>query len=1103
MTRIQFSTLFALLLLVTCTLAQAAPAPAVLFVGFGPEWMVKPDEGHVKHLRDAGFQVDAVTGDKLTWEKLKQFNVVVFYGLPAAEAAGGAFAGAYKELPELVTRFVQAGGGFFNAGICATHGQNRVDNEWLSRWGLEVPYERFYESDPAKLFVMPSMFRHRFMLTTEIAPNHPVTAGVKALWTYDPGDGATLGEYPHPLKPGPDWTVLVWESATCRSIAMPNFGSISDETKEPAGTYASKPPLLAARNLGAGRMMASVINQSHLLDNGWHFAYDGVSFAKGNGAIPSDWEKLLVNAYRWLAEPSLASGAVGGFVAKAGEDTTSAALQAALRVGFDRVQFGSPTGNHYKGLIGARTAYSAGQGTVAQYVAAAKAAGYSWVVFTETYEKMTEDKWNRLVADCKAATTAEFLAMPGLDYPDQCGDRFISYGPMIGWLKPAFLATKRFGANEDMNVNYNFPDTLLFELSRNKLDPHYIGHYYSVAIETYRGADQKLTENNFDQFARLQYLRYNLHPTAVHFVDAPGQVARAAQVGFQNWVRLDKLGDFGEYLTGGEARYSHVKQHPVRMYVSEGPRLEAWQGSGNALGARDRYLGGEAIQHWQARALWSSDQPLAEVRFQNGPELLERLAPGAKSVDAVYQGFHDRMYNVIATAKDAAGRRAVSSCLIVLELRNTLVNCTDNRNIITGGDYGFSVQPPRGFEMYFVRAGFGCIPYDGPILLNCKDKLQSLNGITDTEEYFTSKDIVILDNMLKNTWPMGLVAHGGKVNGYPEADDLPVEDFDYSVRTYRLSTGRDKPELIVAEPTLVFKRDLSFAEGVNRDVTFARILGGRSVPTDFQALAVGDGEKTEIKRKTGDNLAWAGEVKPGQYVAGLPALTGAVALVPLDQPLLWWGMADANRLDVHAGLDLPAQVKKGDKYTARFLYVIGKFGEPDTSREIPELLKVFGLAGPPAYQVTPEAGKVLDTRLFLTVQAENGGFSGKISQVDLPVDGLTVRVQGVNNNWSAGLWERGKGLLSRVGGRDGDLWANVDLSQGNDVYIGNLLTCDAPGLRLILLENDAKGCSFQALNSTDKPVTATVKRAEKFDRVPAFERKVTVPPGGMVEVKVG
>jgi hypothetical protein len=1100
MTRASLYLVSAILALLFCSSAFPAPAPAVLFVGFGPEWAEKPDEVHLQHLREAGFQVDATVGDKLTWDRLKTFNVVVFYNLPAAEA-GGAFGGAYQGLPDLIARFVQAGGGFLNAGICATHGQNRVDNEFLSRWGLEVPYERLYETDPAKVYTMPSMFRHRFFLTTEIAPNHPVTAGVKALWTYAAHDGATLGEFPHPLKPGPDWTVLVWGSATCRSIRMPNFGELTDETKEPAATYAEKPPLMAVRTLGQGRMAATVINQSHLIENGWHFAYDGVSLAKGNGAIASDWEKLLTNTYRWLAEPSLASGAVGGFVAQAGPDSAAQALQAALRVGFDRAKFGPPTGNHYKGLIGARTAYSVGQGTVAEYVTAAKAAGYSWIVFTETYEKMTEDKWNRLVADCKAATADDFLAIPSLEYPDQCGDRFLSFGPAMGWIKPQWYERKRFGVNEDVNVNYNFPDTILFELSKNRLDPHYIGHYYSVAIETYRGPEQKLTENDLDQYARLQYLRYNLHPTAVHFVDAPGQVARAAQVGFQNWIRLDKLGDFYEYLTGGEARYSHVKQHPVRMYVSEGPRLEAWQGSGTALGARDRYLGGEAIQHWQARAAWSSDQPLREVRFQNGPDLLARYLPGQKSVDYVYHGFQDRQYEVITTAVDAAGRRAMSSCLLVLELRNDLVNCTDNRNIILGGDYGSSVQPPRGFEMYFSRPAFGCIPYDGPLLQNCLDKLQPLNGITDSEEYFTSKDIVILDNMLKNTWPPGLIAHGAKVNGYPEADDLPVEDFDYSVRTYRLTTGKDKPELLVVEPTVVFKRDLSFKEGVNRDLTLARFWSGRSVPEDFQALAVGDGDQAEIKHRTGDNLGWSGEIKPGQYLAALPGLTGAVALMPLDQPLLWWGGEDANRVDVHAGLDLPAQVKKGDRYTARFLYVVGKFGEPETSREFPELMKALGLAGPPAYQVTPDAGKVLDTRLLLTVQAQNRGFSGKISPAALPVDGLTVRVQGVNNNWSAGLWERGKKLLSRVGGRDGVVWANVDISQGNDVYIGNLLTCDAPDLRLILLENDEKGCAFQAHNPTDQAITATVRRAEKFDRVPAFEKKVTVPAGSTVEVQ--
>jgi hypothetical protein len=1065
-----------------------------------------PDEGHVQHLQQAGFQVDMAEAAKLTWDRLKQYNVVVLYNLPQP-GAGGAWPQEFAGIPELFHKYVDAGGGLFNAGLGASHGQNAVHNELLKCFDMAAPYERVVETDPGKLYKMPRMFGHRFALTSEIAKDHPVTQGIRSLWYYCPGDGATLGEYPHPLTPlSKEWTVVAWGSATAHSIRMPNFGEMTNETLEPSATYKSRPPLMAVRGIGKGRMAVTVMNQSHLINNGWHFAYDGIAMAKGDGKTPSDWEQLFLNTYRWLAEPSLASGAVGGFTAK--EDVNAKATaqyQAELRVGFDRTAFAPPSGNHYKGLIGARTAYSVGNGTVADYVAAAKKAGYAWIVFTEVYEKMTEEKWNHLAADCARETKLngkadDFLAIPGLEYPDQCGDRFISFGSAMGWLKAEWLQRKRFGANEDIAVNYQFPDTLLFELKNNKLDPHYIGQYYSIAIETYRGADQHVTANDLPQYARMQYLRYNLHPSAIHFLDEPGQMARAAATGYQNFIQETSLDKILGRISTPESRYAHVK-HPVAMYVSQGPRIAAWEGRRTALGARDRYLGGEPIQHWEARLAVTDDAPIKEVRFQNGPDLLQRHLPNAPTFDQVYHGFHDRQYELFATVEDAQGRKAITSCLLVLQLRNMLVNCTDNRNIILGGEYGHAKTAPRGFEMYFNRINLGCLPYQYP-LMQPQEKLQPLNPITDTYEYYTDKDIVILDQVLKNTWPMELVAHGSKANGYPEAVALPIQDFDYTARTYRFTTGKDKPELLLVEADLTFKRDFTFPEQPARDVTIARMNGGRSTPGDFQAFAVGDDKSVTLKRRVNGNLQWSGEVAPGQYLAALPGLTGAGAIIPLDKPLLWWGQITESNFDLHAGFDVPRLVKAGDHFTARYLYAIGNFGESLDSTEFAALLHQLGIAGKPDYQVTPDAGKVLDTRVYLRAQAENGGFSARISKAPLPVDGLTVKVEGVNNHWSAGIWDRDLKILSRIGGRDGAVWTNVDLTADRNIFIGNLLTCDNPELLLIYLDGDDKGCVFQAHNPTDGAITTTVRSHPQFDRIKPFDRQITVPAGSTVEVKI-
>jgi len=57
---------------------------------------------------------------------------------------------------------------------------------------------------------------------------------------------------------------------------------------------------------------------------------------------------------------------------------------------------------YFTALVGARTAYSSGTGTVAEYRAAAQAAGYRAVFFTETLADITKDEWTRFVQDCDA-----------------------------------------------------------------------------------------------------------------------------------------------------------------------------------------------------------------------------------------------------------------------------------------------------------------------------------------------------------------------------------------------------------------------------------------------------------------------------------------------------------------------------------------------------------------------------------------------------------------------------------------------------------------------------------------------------------------------------
>src|SRR5690606_28209297 len=140
---------------------------------------------------------------------------------------------------------------------------------------------------------------------------------------------------------------------------------------------------------------------------------DGIAMERGDGQRPSHLLKLLDNLYRWLAEPGIAQG-FGGY-----ERTNANAIhmptydadalnKAAQDDSVVAGSWASPESDPLvtgpvrpmKILVGARSDLSDGQGSVAQWAAAARAAGYDVVCFTERLEHIDHARWDDYVASC-------------------------------------------------------------------------------------------------------------------------------------------------------------------------------------------------------------------------------------------------------------------------------------------------------------------------------------------------------------------------------------------------------------------------------------------------------------------------------------------------------------------------------------------------------------------------------------------------------------------------------------------------------------------------------------------------------------------------------
>jgi len=183
----------------------------------------------------------------------------------------------------------------------------------------------------------------------------------------------------------------------------------------------------------------------------------------------------------------------------------------------------------------------------------------------------------------------------------------------------------------------------------------------------------------------------------------------------------------------------------------------------------------------------------------------------------------------------------------------------------------------------------------------------------------------------------------------------------------------------------------------------------------------------------------------------------------------------------------------------------------------------------PACRVELTQGELLDTRFALRFRAKNGGVSGRFSKATLPFR-QPVFVEGLNDNWPAGIFYRGKHVLQtpvwtmdamhrrsakrerrtlenalfRCSVEEGVGMLQVDVSAADrDVFIGNLLVCDQPEVRLELVRWEPNRIVVDANSPTDTALTVTVRGAPGFDLLSDFTRTLDLPPGGAVRIRRG
>ena len=1122
-----------LLLASPCPAAAPAAGPPVSALCLGQDASVSHTALPEKLRRDHGIHLGGVGFGELTWDVLKQYHVVILFDLsrlrPDTTRADAIEIGPqpFERVTDLLRRFIDEGGGVYMYGVSFNHmGQGwPLDtlNRFLEPYGGRVLFEALRDEPRERRQAggMEVLYARADTIT-----RHPATEGVRDLW-YAAGP-FSYGPWTRPLRLGPEWTPLVRTSPAFRATPIdPDKGFETPLAGAASQVVGDRAVIAAAREAGKGRIVLtggeSTISffgygHSEYADRAW----GRIGMEAGLDGVPSDGLTLLASSLRWLAEPSRRAGNLGGFVAPPREPCKPKVADP--RAWPDPEQIGEEW-QYRKGLIGAMPANGGGSGTVAQFVEPARERGLGWVVFVADFARVDRARWDALVAECAAATTADFACVPAVLTRDEQDNRFIQCGaaawPLPSRLSPADPTRVRDHLSYWMN-DCNFAARIALLFGEGKTPAWLTSAYDSYALRTYR--DSVLADDaGGEPFLFNQMQGDRARPVVVDLLSGPQHVA-----GVTEFTRL--RGADGAQVV---QRLTQPHFDGLDAYVSTGPVVDAWRmENGTRLTHGQRYTAG--TERWRAYLRVTSPSPavpLKSATIYDGTRPVRRFALAGETATVALDGLHDRRHVLTAVVEDAAGGRAVTGPVETVDFLMYQYFCGDRCNIMSGLSVirhpdGRDEQVNATCNLYRAGRLHFCtvaraetLPgIDGTggmtqfsvyanLLLNASEPERSelRDPVHQIVRPYESADVVVFDTpVLRRAAQPGLEIYG-------HAPPVPLAEPRVGGRLVQYHFHRNPvyPSPVMAEMSVTVTDPQGVRLTPGEHGLSLRYSSSWSTEIRRYAVIRGGGTRPDVEGPAADEGAgtrWQSTLRPGDCLLlpdveeGMFVLEGDLDVVVECVPSRKWFRLYTGRAD---GATLPV----GTTSSVRVLNLktqTGWTGDALRGNWV-SFRDAYGIGGkPPAYVVSPERGAVHSSRYLLHLQTDGGAFQGTVRGLSALPQRLPVQITGLNERWTAaavdldgrrwfplGVWQ--KSAFTTLDPRDGD----------QRLFIGNLVTTEHPELWLTLLPGNAEGSTrVDVHNSTDKPVTATVRVPVTTFLAAAQEQPVNVPAGGTVGVKL-
>ncbi|HEY3398445.1 MAG TPA: hypothetical protein VGM19_12390 [Armatimonadota bacterium] len=1079
--------------------APAAGAkPSVLWVPLSSRGWEQTDFPSFQRFARDGIQMDYLDSYPLTLEKMKKYNVVAFMDLTIYNSTG-LDEQLLKNL-DLIDQYLAAGGSVWLLPNLDWWGDSvpmmqAMQKYLFPRYGIRYLFGQWItDTGTLDAGIWP---RNKYAYTTNFA-SHPITQGLRGIW-YPIDSSGRMVPSTTPLLGDENWQVILSGSPTASSALSEAQQTAASNNGYPldllaAKGYDSAPPILEVRDLKQGRMAFMAMNGTFHLMGGSSRGLDGVTMeGKGINNIPNDLPKLFENTFRWLAEPSLKSGSVGGYVQdgnrlvefkpqsfrisadslqfpaeKTGQAPNMAELATRARAEGTTVDelLGRMRGEvpSFRGLIGARSNLSTGSDSPADLIAAAKAAGLDYVVFLEDFTALTPDKLKALQAACAAGNTDKFRAIPGFQIDDNRDHSQFFFGEHVVWPDKIYLTAdgKQFdvAARPDSSGLPQIGFMISFAQGANALGyfnfkPHRssapmwdLRLYNSVGLTYYQdGQAREGLTDNFRDYLEIVDQGLNPMPYSVDIVTSAAQLAASVKTGhFLTCARAPKLEKVMESLW-----YSYLA--PPMAYVSQGPVIRDWDCTNrDYTGVGENFI--TLNYRWRVRCHLTSEVGLRELVIWDGPQVFRRLLlNGEKDYTNVFELSHNQQKNLVLEVTDLQGRKAISAEQFDRNQLNYHFWCSDRENgNLYHGPYAFApppengpVYPGKGID---TNGNLGVPFYYQPYLssdqgIEGQERLNNRNY-----QYFVSEDTRIFKEETTKKYPptekvwMTWGTYGPLV-------DTELMDFRQSFVAYRtgyqywpLPETPDQPDKAWVAP-LLFQGQITF----KRDMTLKDLVL-MSCWTPWDMYKVPGQQVIQAVSHTKEGVAVAAEFQGGFVLDNETRLAGPYTIEKdgfmavfglrpvgsgviynLGDPIVFRHDPDQTRLLA----DLAGHaVKKGQVYNYAFLTLSGRTADANSVQRYEEIRRFLGMGvDRPGYALTLKQGKLIAAHGLLDLQAERGAVDLTIPSPEKKLHViLGLRVYGLNSRWSAGLFDRATGKYRPLGVMDDIAYVRLNPETG-------------------------------------------------------------------------